>query len=494
MAVISRTQHALALCVGLAAAITVLVLHFNLLVHTPLLEVTDYAANAMQITNAKRLNEIYGNYSRWGFRHPGPAFFYVLAFGELLLFDLTRAVASPHAAHILAGSFLQGAFIGYALAIMARYVALTWFLPIAGAVMVAHLAFVHGSIDSIWLPDMLFGPFLTLLVSCAAVAVGHIRWLPLVAISGVFLCHGHVAQPLQVVPLVLAAVSCFLLRNRRPPVFPIVASGLIVLAGLIPILLDAIRGSESNLAAILRHMEAHRLSGHELPKAAAYLLRFFVYERDNIPLALLAIAAVVGTSFVVTGGRPFVAALVLLSLLATLTSLQWARMQDGELYPFNTYYFYAVVSVLYLVPVAGIAMLLQRMPPIVPSLLLATGCAAMAVWLPPYYAASRQYGFIVDDGFAARLLATLPSRPVIEMHFYPQHWQAAVFVANALDRSGRDFSVGTVWWHVFGSHRTQSKEGKTALVFLNQNEGGIGLQVPSTPTTISYTRLSHVPD
>jgi hypothetical protein len=36
-------------------------------------DVDDYAANAMQIHNAKPLKQLYGNYSRWGFHHPGPA-------------------------------------------------------------------------------------------------------------------------------------------------------------------------------------------------------------------------------------------------------------------------------------------------------------------------------------------------------------------------------------------------------------------------------------
>ncbi|REM67800.1 hypothetical protein DSI38_09235, partial [Mycobacterium tuberculosis] len=52
------------------------------------LEVGDFAANALNIIRAKSFHEIYGNYSRWQFNHPGPFFFYVYAFGEMVLVDL----------------------------------------------------------------------------------------------------------------------------------------------------------------------------------------------------------------------------------------------------------------------------------------------------------------------------------------------------------------------------------------------------------------------
>src|SRR5690242_4267503 len=71
------------------------------------LEVGDGASNALQIDNAKGGTEIYGNYSRFGFNHPGPAFWYVYAAGEYLLHDLTGVVPTPHNAHSLASLALQ---------------------------------------------------------------------------------------------------------------------------------------------------------------------------------------------------------------------------------------------------------------------------------------------------------------------------------------------------------------------------------------------------
>src|SRR6266487_3878520 len=85
-------------------------------------ELGDFAANALQIRNAKSFQELYGNYSRWGFHHPGPAFFYLYAAGEFLLRDVLRAVPSPFNAHLLVGVLIQTGFFAWTLSILHRRV------------------------------------------------------------------------------------------------------------------------------------------------------------------------------------------------------------------------------------------------------------------------------------------------------------------------------------------------------------------------------------
>src|SRR5215475_7943793 len=74
--------------------------------HGNQIEFADFANNALQITNAKHFAEIYGNHSRWGFHHPGPAFWYLYAAGEYLFHDWL-GISSPHAAHLLIGIIFQ---------------------------------------------------------------------------------------------------------------------------------------------------------------------------------------------------------------------------------------------------------------------------------------------------------------------------------------------------------------------------------------------------
>jgi hypothetical protein len=62
---------------------------------TSIIESSDFAANALQVQNAKHLAELLGNYSRWRFHHPGPAFFYIYAAGEWIFYDLLHLVPAP---------------------------------------------------------------------------------------------------------------------------------------------------------------------------------------------------------------------------------------------------------------------------------------------------------------------------------------------------------------------------------------------------------------
>ncbi len=75
---------------------------------SPIFEVGDFAANALQIEHAKHLSEWLGNYSRFGFHHPGPAFFYVYAIGDLVFRDLLHLVQAPANAYLLGWSPAPG--------------------------------------------------------------------------------------------------------------------------------------------------------------------------------------------------------------------------------------------------------------------------------------------------------------------------------------------------------------------------------------------------
>jgi len=83
----------------LAALLVLAAANRRFIFQEPFHEEGDFAVNALQIDQAKRFHEIHGNYSRFNFDHPGPAFFYVYALGEAALYDAVRLTASPAAAH-----------------------------------------------------------------------------------------------------------------------------------------------------------------------------------------------------------------------------------------------------------------------------------------------------------------------------------------------------------------------------------------------------------
>ncbi|HSP45959.1 MAG TPA: hypothetical protein VLO30_08200, partial [Chthoniobacterales bacterium] len=134
-------------------------------------EQDDYAANSLQVLRAKRFQETLGNYSRFGFHHPGPAFFYVYAGGEFIFSDAARLVASPFHAQLIALVALSAFFFAAAIALIARHLreARSWFLGIALLLAALHFGAVGKFFDFIpgkpaffclWPPCVLILPFL----------------------------------------------------------------------------------------------------------------------------------------------------------------------------------------------------------------------------------------------------------------------------------------------------------------------------------------------
>src|ERR1017187_9572233 len=80
----------------LAALFLLLILALNADVfRKPIIEDGDFAANSLIVQQAKHLHLLVGHYSRWGFHHPGPAYWYLFALGEFLFYDTLHLVPAP---------------------------------------------------------------------------------------------------------------------------------------------------------------------------------------------------------------------------------------------------------------------------------------------------------------------------------------------------------------------------------------------------------------
>jgi hypothetical protein len=179
-------------------------------------EADDFAVNSLQVLKAKQFRETLGHYCRFGFHHPGPAFFYVFGWGEILFFDVLHLVPTPFNGQLIALYALSAFFVGVPLALIASRLgnASPWFVGLAlmfagwhfGAVGKFY-AFVPGDFGllSPWPPCFIVLPFLCLIVAAASVAAGSGKDLPLLTLAGCFLVHGHVAMPLFVGPLAFIA-------------------------------------------------------------------------------------------------------------------------------------------------------------------------------------------------------------------------------------------------------------------------------------------------
>jgi hypothetical protein len=333
--------------------------------HGNQIEFADFAENALRITNAKHFAEIYGNDSRWGFNHLGPAFWYLYAAGEYLFHDWL-GVSSPHAAHLLIGILFQATCAMIAIFYLAKRTSLAA-VPVAIVLLFVHWNSMLGAPNSIWPPYVLFGPFLLLSAFGAGVASGDVKFLPVVIFAGGMLIHGHVAQPLFVVPLGCLALIPVVRRGECRNAH-VAMSALILAVFALPIGIDSLQGSHSNIATIFRHIKTHTGEHHSLSQGIGYFLSFFLYESNQnfvqgsvtfslssylwahptlwLPITLIGACALMP----LTRAPRFIKWYSAFVVIAVILSIVWSTIQDGEMYDFNGNFIYAVVYLLYLFP------------------------------------------------------------------------------------------------------------------------------------------------
>ena len=456
---------------------------------TPLHEHGDYAVNALQIDDAKHLREIHGNYSRFLFHHPGPAFFYVYAGAEWLLYDGLHVVPSPGSAHQLAGLFLQVFFFATALTILVRWLQAKWFLPLALLFGWAHFALAQYAFTSIWPPHVLLMPFLCFFVAIVSTAAGRAEDLPWAVLAGGFLVHGHVAQPLFVGLLFPAAwlvlahklpVSAGPRWSRPFRVYPRICAVGLGLAGLflVPLVIDAFAGRSSNLAAIYRQFTAADNPHNSVVQSFLYFLSFFSYLTNQEALFdrlrpasfwyfwhqvwfYVAWAAVVGGGWWLwrrhARQHPADSRLGLLRHAAWFYAatfvliLVWGVWQTGSMYSFNGFFYFSFIYVLGLFLVAGLALTLEAVE--LRWLRLAGWAVALAlpglVFHQPSIPSEGTGLTLRDSVFKALAADTQRVKPVF-LAFEHKNWAEAAGVALALKRQGRDYYVHPFYGFMFG--------------------------------------------
>ncbi len=457
----------------------------------PAYEEGDHAANALSIARAKHGAELLGNYSRFRFHHPGPAFFYVYAAGEWVLYDLFHAVPARHNAHLLTGMALQSAFLAALVTLLAaatsRPHASAWFLLAATLI---PLSVVPGLFSDVWPPYVLLLPLATLVVSAATLAAGERRgWAGLIVSAG-FLLHGHVAQPLFVGPLLLVGFlglwwSAGRPTPRRwtallppPPTRWLLAAVLALFA--LPLLLDLARGFGSNLVHIVQHFLAVEAKG--LPawnQALEYTLSFLAFAHDQerwwhaaapvsaswwaehwqgaaagLALATAATGAVWRSRRDTAPAGRLVRALAVCWLLVLGLALVWARRQDGGLLNFNSHFLFGLAALLPVFPLLAWAQPLARVPA-----WLAAGAGLLVVLIvSPRFRSPAIEKNAIANAIAANLpalLATDPQPGAPKLLLFPnERWYEAVTLATTLQRAGVPFFITDDWAFMFGESHT----------------------------------------
>lgn len=468
---------------GILAAL--IIVNWSFFFATPWVEHGDIAVNALQIERAKQGHELLGNYSRFHFNHPGPAFFYAYAAGELLFHDWLHLCPTPHNAHTLTGLAIQAFFFALTLVLAAQWVRRPLFVPLALFAGAVHFGLTEYAFLSLWPPHVLLMPFLAFWVACVSVAAGRGHDLPWAVLAGSFLVHGHVAQPLFVAGLFLPAYGLLVRRARhaglarpwRAHPWAHAAAALLLAVFLLPIVLDLARGAASNFHDILRHLQYNGGDRKSPVSSILYLLSFFGYEtrqadllthlnRQSLDLftahwpAFTCWLGLIG-GLVVGVRRGWFAPEARLAGIGWLAlhfwlgtaalCVVWGVMQAGPMMDFNGYFYYGFI---YLVLLAAAALVSSRpalaSPPhwLIPVLLLgAVATGALKFRLPGPDANQQE---ILSRDMLLDVLAARPERdrPIL-LSFNHHDWPEVVMAALVLKRQGVPFYADENWEFMF---------------------------------------------
>jgi hypothetical protein len=371
------------LAIFLATAGVITTQHRDFYFSRPVEAWGDFAANNLAIRNAGEGRELYGNYSRWRLNHPGPAVFYVEAAGERLFYKWLSICPRPHNAHALAGMLLQVFFWSLSLSILAAYLPRLGHVAAVWALSWIHLNATEHAFASIWPPHTLLMPFVCYSLACVSTATGRLTHLWIVPTAGLTLIHNHVAQPLPVVLMACWVVVALYFNYRRgwPLEFPTKASrkywialclvpSIVLLA---PLVIDLFQGADSNLNAILAHLQRHE-EGKSLGVSIRFFLEFGRYwgyhdvigadfksesSKLIIPVAIWGCITlgVIAHILSVTRKQPldsyakFLRSLMIGGTVLLAAALLWGTRITGPMYAFNGFYFYGI----YLLPVIAFA-------------------------------------------------------------------------------------------------------------------------------------------
>jgi len=216
--------------------------------------VHDYAAD-MLLGNIIRDEGVLlvGHYSRFGFHHPGPFWFYWNQVLELCLswLTLTRLQMWTIGSIVINSALLFFSGLGLSKYLFGKIKYETIFILTAML-----LITVGGDFLATWMPNRLIATYIAFFVCLLNISRANLSYLPWATLFSAMLIHGYVTMPVLTIPplLISFATGLFFKRNqivRRELFIRLRQSFIIAVVFVMPIAVDALFLSESNFSKII---------------------------------------------------------------------------------------------------------------------------------------------------------------------------------------------------------------------------------------------------
>lgn len=480
------------------AAGPALVAGLTLFVQRPLLYLDgDAAKDELTLIDASHFALLVGNHSRFGWSHPGPSWFYLLA-----------AFYGPLGGESWA--FVAANLLIIAIA-MALIVAVAWrargpvVALLVGGSLVAYLAVIgEQPFRDPWPPYAVILPMLVFFFLAAAAGAGSTTALVGALVTGSYAVQLHVGTGPTVAAVLVATVAMRLTIDRfgwrRESELaagisglrwdrPLVWGGLLVLVVMwIPPAIDELTGHPGNLTLLWAFFTAD-YPKHPLPLAISILGRLLTpldwhqlarlegADISPVSTAFIAIAiAFVGLALglvaaATTRRDRFAQSIGAVVAVTCITVAFSIRSVSGPVYP----YLLLWVTCLPLVLAAGwLGLILERwrglpklgvvvVGAVLTALSVAVGLAFQTLPPIPVAAPDTQKAWTLT----AAALSGDPKEPVLIEMYSNDTWVVAAGVALQLEKDGRPPRVRESWVFMFGAHARATGSENTVLVFVD---------------------------
>ncbi len=215
---------------------------------------SDLASNMLLVNKIYQHGYLlFGNYSRFGFNHPGPFSFYLFFFGENIftLFDFTRW-QSWIITIVLRNAFM----ISVASILFSQYIRKSIRIFDVLLFQIIFIAVLNVDLFSTWPPHIVIATFLVFILSLSLYFRDN-EFLWLTILTGLILISDYVTQGPIISPVILF-VLLYNIWYKKRPLFErhfrrnIVSISLFVLIFLLPILFDVLINHPNNIQKILQ--------------------------------------------------------------------------------------------------------------------------------------------------------------------------------------------------------------------------------------------------
>lgn len=463
-------------------------------------ETGDEAANALLIERARSARLLVGNYSRFHFNHPGPAFLYVEAIGERL-FQFVPGTSTPLNRDAIAVIILNAAFLTATTRLLRRHEGLLATLLFWVGLCVL-IRTTPGLLASTWMPHLYVAPFM-LFVVALAVVLARRNATSALSISTAFLIHGHVSFALIAgLPFAIAVVArrhCIRewLQDRRTR--RIVVATWVLFAA--PLLITLITRGPSAWTVYLHSTDTMPYQPRTLGDSIRFVGHFWPFA-EHASLAPLIVGA--GAVF---GGlalsrlrctKRLSAWFVAAGLVLPLGLLYVHEAVDNLSFTYTGIFLGGLATVTTAVALANVLTRLRRvvapgraLPPMTRSIgaLGLAGIGALALAVGP---SSRGVGPDADARWVPRAVKAVGSDTSVKLRlsFGDDAWPEGVAMLVALRRTGRQACVVDGHWAFMVTDELICRESTGPWLLLTKaTPPSGGNTVFTSPSSVTFTRF-----